>query len=76
MEIINQLDIKGTGFADDCSLLLHRENPQHAVDILNRVLKELTDWGRTVGLTFNPQKNSGNILHKIKQAPTPWEDQS
>ena len=56
MEIINQLGIKGTGFADDCSLLLHREDPQHAVDILNRVLKELTDWGRTVGLTFNPQK--------------------
>ena len=56
MEIINQYGIKGTGFADDCSLLLHRENPNHAVSILNRVLKELTDWGRSVGLKFNPMK--------------------
>lgn len=56
MEIINQYGIKGTGFADDCSLLLHRENPNHAVSILNRVLEELTDWGRSVGLKFNPLK--------------------
>ena len=28
IEIINQYGIMGTGFADDCSLLLHRKNPE------------------------------------------------
>ena len=32
LEIINQYGIKGTGIADDCSLLLHRQKPQQAVD--------------------------------------------
>ena len=56
IEIINQYGIKGTGFSDDCSLLLHRNNPQHAVDIIQRTIYELVKWGKTVGLTFNPQK--------------------
>ena len=56
LEIINQYGIKGTGFADDFSLLLHRQNLQQSVDIIQRVLVELVEWGLTVGLKFNPQK--------------------
>ena len=46
----------GTGFADDCSLLLHRKDPQQAVDLIQRALKELTEWGQNAGLKFNPLK--------------------
>ena len=46
----------GTEFADDCSLLLHRKNPQQAVDLIQRALSELTEWGQSVGLKFNPLK--------------------
>ena len=56
INMINQYGIKGTGFADDCSLLLHRSNPQQAVYIIQRVPSELLRWGVTVGLKFNPQK--------------------
>ena len=71
ISIINQYGIKGTGFADDCSLMLHRNNPQHGVDIINRVLNELTSWGSTAGLKFNPQKTVAMIFSRANKLVPP-----
>ena len=45
INIINQYGIHGTGFADDCSLLLHKPNIQIAKDLIQRACNELTVWG-------------------------------
>ena len=71
ISIINQYGIKGTGFADDCSLLLHRSNTQHAVDIIQKVINELTIWGEKAGLRFNPQKTVAIIFTRSNKLELP-----
>ena len=51
-----QNGIHGTGFADDCSLLLHRQNIQTAKNLIQRACNELTEWGQEAGLKSNAQK--------------------
>ena len=71
IDIINQYGVKGTGFADDCILLLHRSNPQHAVDIIQRVINELVIWGEKAGLKFNPQKTVAIIFTRSNKLELP-----
>ena len=74
LEIINQYGIMGTDFADDCSLLLHRSNLQHAVDIIQRVINELVIWGDGAGLKFNPQKTVAIVFTRaclLYTSPSP-----
>ena len=71
IDILNQYGVKGTGFADDCSLLLHRKNPQHAVDIIQRVIYELANWGEKAGLKFNPQKTVAIMFTRSNKLELP-----
>ena len=56
INIINQFGALGIGFADDCCILLHRENIDHAMCLIQRIVDQLIRWGETLGLTFNPTK--------------------
>ena len=56
VEIINQFEALGIGFADDCCILLHRDNIDQAMSLIQRITNELVNWGQTLGLTFNPTK--------------------
>ena len=52
IEIINSHGIYVVGFADDCCALVGGTNLGYMVHKL-RVLDELTEWGNSVGLSFN-----------------------
>ena len=56
IDIINQYVALGIGFADDCCILLHRGNNNHAISLIQRIADQLVSWGNTMGLTFNPTK--------------------
>ena len=56
LEIINQFGALGIGFADDCCILLHRNNINHTMSLIQRITNQLIAWGETLGLTFNPTK--------------------
>ena len=56
INIINQFGALGIGFADDCCILLHRNNVNHAMSLILRIVNQLVTWGNTIGLTFNPSK--------------------
>ena len=52
-------------------MLLHRSNPQHAVDIIQRVINELVVWGEKAGLTFNPQKTVAIMFTRSNKLELP-----
>ena len=56
IEIINSHGKYGVGFADDCCALIGGTNLGYMVHKLQKVLNELTDWGKSVGLSFNEKK--------------------
>ena len=56
INIINQFGALGIGFADDCSILLHRKHINHAMGLIQRIVDQLVAWGGTMGLAFNPTK--------------------
>jgi ribonuclease HI len=56
IEIINKYQIQGNGFADDCSAVLGGKSLPAIIIQLQAMLDELTTWGRTCGLYFNPDK--------------------
>ena len=56
IKIINQFGALGIGFADDCCILLHREDINHAMCLVQRIVDQLIRWGATLGLKFNPTK--------------------
>ena len=56
VEIINKYGILGNAFADDYSAILTGTHVPSILKILQKMLDELTAWGRNCGLTFNPQK--------------------
>ena len=52
-------------------MLLHRKNPQHAVDIIQRVINELANWGEKAGLKFNPQKTVAIMFTRSNKLELP-----
>ena len=48
--------VKVVGYADDIILLVAGVHPPTLVDIMNKALKKVLEWGRLNGLVFNPTK--------------------
>ena len=51
--------------------MLHRTSIQHAADIIQRALAELTEWGLTAGLKFSPQKTVAIIFTRANKLILP-----
>ena len=47
------------------------KNPQHAVDIIQRSLNELVEWGKTARLTFNPLKTVAILFTRANKLEFP-----
>ena len=59
IEIINKNKITGNGYADDCSALTVGVNTSHMVNRMQKMLDELTAWGRTCLLYTSPSPRDG-----------------
>ena len=69
IHIINKFEIEGNGYADDCSALYGGRRLDHALKRLQRMLNELVEWGKTCGLTFNPEKSVAIIFTRRRKQP-------
>ena len=69
IKIINKYNIEGNGFADDCSALYGGPRLDHAISRLQKMLDELTAWGRSCGLTFNPEKSVAVVFTRRRKLP-------
>ena len=61
IEILNEGDLFGQGFADDCAVLIGGEDLHYMTLKMNAALAKLVAWGATCGLRFNPNKTV--LLH-------------
>ena len=64
IQIINSHGATGNGFADDCVTMIGGQNLHTMMSRLQKVCNELTDWGKTAGLTFNASKTEVIIFTK------------
>ena len=55
--------------ADDCSALYGGPRLDHALKRLQKMLNELTEWGRSCGLKFNPEKSIAVIFTRRRKQP-------
>ena len=69
IQIINRYNIEGNGYADDCSALCGGPRLDHALKRLQRMLNDLTAWGKTCGLRFNPEKSVAIIFSRRRKTP-------
>ena len=69
IKIINRFNIEGNGYADDCSALYGGPRLDHAISRLQKMLDELTAWGRTCGLKFNPDKSVAIVFTRRRKTP-------
>ena len=67
IQIINTLKIEGNGYADDCSALFGGRRIDHAVSRLQRMLDRLVAWGKTCGLSFNPEKSVAVLFTRSRK---------
>ena len=67
IEILNQFNILGTGYADDCAALFHAPRIDYAVLQVQKMLDELIAWGRTCNLTFNANKTVAVVFSRSKR---------
>ena len=56
IKIINNSFVEGTGYADDCCVLIGGTNQSHMVAQVQRTINKLIQWGNTCGLRFNHSK--------------------
>ena len=56
IEIINENEIFGQGFEDDCTALIRGEDLNTMTLKMNDALDNLVTWGATCRLRFNPSK--------------------
>ena len=70
IRIINKNLIEGNGYADDCSALIGGNNGNNMVRRMQRTLDQLTSWGKTCGLRFNPEKTVVVFFSRSKKTPT------
>ena len=68
-KIINRYQIEGNGYADDCAALVGGRRLDHAVKKLQKMLNELTDWGKTCRFRFNPEKSVAVIFTRRRKKP-------
>ena len=69
IKIINRYNIEGNGYADDCSALYGGPRLDHAIIRLQKMLDELTAWGKTCGLNFNPDKSVAVVFSRRHKMP-------
>ena len=69
IKIINRFNIEGNGYADDCSALYGGPRLDHAIGRLQKMLDELTAWGKSCGLKFNPEKSVAIIFTRRRKIP-------
>ena len=69
IKIINRHNIEGNGYADDCSALYGGPRLDHAIARLQKMLDELTAWGKTCGLRFNPEKSVAVVFSRRHKIP-------
>ena len=69
IKIINRHNIEGNGYADDCSALYGGPRLDHAIAQLQKMLDELTAWGKTCGLSFNPEKSVAVVFSRRHKIP-------
>ena len=50
--------VRAVGYADDILLMIGGPDPGTLVDIMNKALEKVLNWGETNGLVFNPEKTS------------------
>ena len=69
IQIINRYCIEGNGYADDCSALFGGKRLDHCLRRLQKMLDDLTAWGRTCGLRFNPEKSVAILFTRTRKTP-------
>ena len=69
IQIINRYMIEGNGYADDCSALYGGRRLDHALKRLQKMLNDLTEWGKTCGLRFNPEKSVAVVFSRRRKTP-------
>ena len=69
IQIINRYNIEGNGYADDCSALYGGPRLDHALKRLQKMLDDLSQWGKTCGLRFNPEKSVAVIFTRRRRQP-------
>ena len=69
IQIINRYNIEGNGYADDCSALAGGRRLDHALKKLQKMLNDLTEWGKTCGLRFNPEKSVAVVFTRRQKTP-------
>ena len=67
--MINRYNIEGNGYADDCSALYGGRRLDHALKRLQKMLDELVAWGKTCGLSFNPDKSVVVVFSRRRKIP-------
>ena len=67
IKIINNSLVEGTGYADDCCVLIGGTNQSHMVAQVQRVINKLIQWGSTCGLRFNHSKTVVVLFSKTNK---------
>lgn len=63
----NRSPVKAVGYADDIILLVAGKDPATLVDVMQKELNRVLNWGKDNGLTFNPDKTSAVRFSKYKR---------
>ena len=66
MEIINNENTTGTGYADDLILMASGYKTSTTTLKIQKVLDKLSEWGKTHGLKFNADKTIAVFFTKSK----------
>ena len=69
IQIINNKQVTGYGYADDLILLRGGINHNTSLNYLQSTLDKLIKWGQTCSLKFNPQKTMAVIFGKRNKIP-------
>ena len=70
IKIINSGNIEGNGYADDCSAVLGGKRLDHIVINMEKMLKNLVEWGNSCKLRFNPAKTVAVLFTRKRREPT------
>ena len=66
--------VTGELFADDGNGLIGGKDIDYMAQRLNRVCRDLSQWGQTCGLTFNASKTVAKLLSKSNIEKQKYED--
>ena len=67
IQIINQGDVIGQGFADDLCVLSSGKNLNHITQNAQTILTELQTWANSCNLEFSPEKTVAMFFNKKRK---------